>query len=462
MDHRPVLERTAIKAACHWLHSQMWTNWDEEEGSVLYKAVDRLGEGTFSSVFLARDLFHTKYDNEYWTGNKAQQVYTEYFGEDPTIRVALKKILVTSSPVRIENELSILESLRGSRNVSKLITAFRQDDQVIIVMSYHPCDDFRHFYRHMDVKHIRSYMRSLLRGLKEIHQRGIIHRDIKPANFLYDYATGQGAICDFGLAERYKPARRPTCQHSSASIRSSTSGKVRTAETPAVERAVYQARKRAKLGDGRVGFLGDDTRPSMKTNRAGTRGFRAPEVLLKCPDQSFAIDTWSAGIILLSILAQKFPIFNSTDDVEAMMEIAALFGRSALERCAMLHNRTLICNVPTLDADPQRTLKSIVLRLNPHLYTPPSSCPSSWEAEEHIRFIDHALRLLHGLLRLDCTSRFSASEALQHEFFSEEGEDMDQDFDDFEPVGIQDGKCGNLHGFVDGRRASYAVIASKS
>jgi len=32
---------------------------------------------------------------------------------------------------------------RGCRNVSKLITAFRERDQVIIVMPYHICDDFR-------------------------------------------------------------------------------------------------------------------------------------------------------------------------------------------------------------------------------------------------------------------------------------------------------------------------------
>ena len=50
---------------------------------------------------------------------------------------------------------------------------------------------------------------------------------------------------------------------------------------------MYDARKRAKLGEGRIGFLSDDKRPSIKPNRAGTRGFRAPEVLLKCPDQNF-------------------------------------------------------------------------------------------------------------------------------------------------------------------------------
>ena len=41
----------------------------------------------------------------------------------------------------------------------------------------------------------------LLRALADIHARGIIHRDVKPANFLFDYETGEGVLCDFGLAE---------------------------------------------------------------------------------------------------------------------------------------------------------------------------------------------------------------------------------------------------------------------
>src|SRR5690349_1213772 len=53
----------------------------------------------------------------------------------------------------------------------------------------------------MDPPHIKMYMLHLLQGLKDIHRRGIVHRDIKPANFLFDYESGTGVICDFGLAE---------------------------------------------------------------------------------------------------------------------------------------------------------------------------------------------------------------------------------------------------------------------
>jgi cell division control protein 7 len=54
-----------------------------------------------------------------------------------------------------------------------------------------------------------------------------------------------------------------------------------------------------------------------------------------------AVDVWSAGIMLLSLLTHKFPVFNSSDDIEALMEITAIFGRNAMEKCAMLHSMFL-------------------------------------------------------------------------------------------------------------------------
>lgn len=39
-----------------------------------------------------------------------------------------------------------------------------------------------------------------------------------------------------------------------------------------------------------------------------------------------ALDIWSVGVILISILSGRFPFFNSADDAEAILEIGVLFG----------------------------------------------------------------------------------------------------------------------------------------
>jgi cell division control protein 7 len=50
-----------------------------------------------------------------------------------------------------------------------------------------------------------------------------------------------------------------------------------------------------------------------------------------------AVDVWSAGMILLFFLAGKFPLFQSNDDVEALLEMACIFGRRRMEKAATLH-----------------------------------------------------------------------------------------------------------------------------
>ncbi|BEJ11324.1 hypothetical protein CspHIS471_0107460 [Cutaneotrichosporon sp. HIS471] len=443
MDHRPWLERTAVKRDIQDIYTVKGL-FNPTLGRYRYRVVDRLGEGTFSSVYLAHDSLHNMHDNKYWTGNENTEDVRELY-EEAGHQVALKKILVTSSPARVENELSILENLRGCRHVSPLVTAFRDEDQVVIVLPFHACDDFRYFYRLMDPPKIREYMTCLLRALKDIHGRGIIHRDVKPANFLFDYESGHGVLVDFGLAERYQPPRKAMCQHEPATRANLHGQRCKTADTAVVEQAVYDARKRSKAGEGKVGFRQEDSRPAVKTNRAGTRGFRAPEVLLKCPDQTVAIDVWSAGVILLSILSHKFPVFNSSDDVEALMEIAGLFGRNAMQRCSMLHNRTFVSNVPTLD-DPPESLASLILRLNPHLYTPHQPHPTQEEALDHILAIDAALDLCSKLLHTDSTKRLTAAQALRHRFLADQADDGPDEL--LDPT---EGKCGLLHQWVDGQ-----------
>jgi cell division control protein 7 len=113
-----------------------------------YKLIDRLGTGTFSSVYKAIDLgYHEKWDNTVWHGlhPAASSAHYQSVPRVPCTKifVAVKRIYVTSNPERIRNEISILETCRSARHVSQLITAFRHEDQVVAIMPYHPHEDFR-------------------------------------------------------------------------------------------------------------------------------------------------------------------------------------------------------------------------------------------------------------------------------------------------------------------------------
>ncbi|PFH50169.1 hypothetical protein AMATHDRAFT_145837 [Amanita thiersii Skay4041] len=339
-----------------------------------YKVVDRLGTGTFSSVYKAIDLwYHEKWYNAPWHGHHPPTSSAHYQSAPKPpgskVFVAIKRIYVTSNPERIRNEISILEDCRGCRHVSQLITAFRRYDQVVVIMPYHRNEDFRDFYRYLPIPGIKAYFRCMFRALRDIHARGVIHRDVKPANFLFDPRTGIGTLCDFGLACRIEPGQtQGTCLHTPAT-KEHPHGRIRNRgdlDFEMIKRAQKDARMKCSIPSDKVGYPEKDPRPMSKANRAGTRGFRAPEVLLKCNDQT-AIDMWAAGTILLFFLTGKFPLFQSNDDVEALMEIACVIGRRKMEKAATLHSRTFSTNVPSISPE-GISWREFVEKQNPRLF----------------------------------------------------------------------------------------------
>lgn len=139
---KPPEERANIRQEIEDLHVAMPSLSDD------YKIVDRLGTGTFSSVYKAVDLhYHEKWHNKPWHARHPVESSAHYQSvthpEHAKVFVAIKRIYVTSNPERIRNEISILEDCRGTRHVSQIITAFRHEDQVVAVMPYHRNADFR-------------------------------------------------------------------------------------------------------------------------------------------------------------------------------------------------------------------------------------------------------------------------------------------------------------------------------
>ncbi|KXN86110.1 Cell cycle serine/threonine-protein kinase hsk1 [Leucoagaricus sp. SymC.cos] len=438
-----------------------------------YKIVDRLGTGTFSSVYKALDLhYHTKWDNTPWHGHHPPSSSAHYqsvqkpFGSK--IFVAIKRIYVTSSPDRIKNEISIMKDCMNCRHVSQLITAMRRFDQVVLIMPYQRNEDFREYYRTLSMPAIKSYLRCLLAALRDIHERRIIHRDVKPANFLFDPRTGIGTLCDFGLASRITSSVTSygQCLHSGWTRQHPHGSNKHLCDEDKehVRRMQREARNKGSAASDKVGYPDKDTRPISKANRAGTRGFRAPEVLLKCSDQTGAIDVWAVGMILLFFLTGKFPLFQACDDIEALMEIATIIGRKKMEITATLHSRVFISNVPSTQGDGV-SWRDFVKKQNPDLYTPrepdlhqDKTMTSSSTATttnphplispaQHTRDVDNAFDLLDQLLVPESTKRIIPKRALAHPFLAgQPGEDDAlPDDDEFVPHELGKGVCGKWH-----------------
>jgi cell division control protein 7 len=95
--------------------------------------------GTFSSVYKAIDLNYAEWDNSLWEGSNPPE-------PNPNGKpkfVAIKRILVTSSPKRILNEILIMETCRGCRHVTQIITACRVEDQIVAIMPYQRSGDLK-------------------------------------------------------------------------------------------------------------------------------------------------------------------------------------------------------------------------------------------------------------------------------------------------------------------------------
>jgi len=122
------------------------------------------------------------------------------------------------------------------------------------------------------------------------------------------------------------------------------------------------------------------------------------------------------GVILLTILAQRFPFFNSADDIEAMVEIATIFGKQKMKQCAMLHGSVLDCTLPTVGMS-GFGLAQIVQ------WSTSATRPDDGEhLEPEVR---EAVKFLEMCLELNPQKRISAKAALASDFLADDVSDTE-------------------------------------
>ncbi|KAK6128865.1 hypothetical protein DH2020_037382 [Rehmannia glutinosa] len=155
-----------------------------------FKRLEKIGQGTYSDVYRARDVETGKI-------------------------VALKKVRFDNfqpESVRfMAREILILRKL-DHPNIMKLegIITSRVSCYIYLVFEYME-HDLAGLLSCPDIKftesQIKCYMRQLLSGIEHCHSRGILHRDIKTSNILINN-EGVLKIADFGLANFVRPKNK--------------------------------------------------------------------------------------------------------------------------------------------------------------------------------------------------------------------------------------------------------------
>ncbi|NWR63306.1 CDC7 kinase, partial [Bucorvus abyssinicus] len=504
----------------------------------VFKIKEKIGEGTFSSVYLATAQVHTGCEE----------------------KVALKHLIPTSHPLRIAAELQCLTVAGGQDNVMGVKYCFRKNDHVVIVMPYLEHDSFLDILNSLSFEEVREYMFNLFKALRRIHHFGIVHRDVKPSNFLYNRQLKAYALVDFGLAQgtpdtkiellktAHSEDQQGSCLQNNPTIalgsgvsvsvtapkqtdqqsaskaankRSSSLSKIQIKQGRggkedsvhhSVQRSVFgernfnvysstyqensstklikqskmvdvssrklvtkkkivstktvsngAARKAASPLNLTCGCYATDrvcsvclSRCQQVAPRAGTPGFRAPEVLTKCPTQTTAIDMWSAGIVFLSLLSGRYPFYKASDDLTALAQIMTVRGSRETIQAAKTFGKSVVCT-QVVPAQNLRTLCEKLRGTNSSCKRSQDEVPSKSVNDsafpgavdkpcaetlgkqiQHLKSIqegdgalemkatdmkgwdqvpDEAYDLLDKLLDLNPATRITAKEALLHPFF---------------------------------------------
>ena len=244
-----------------------------------YSKGDKLGEGTYGSVYQARDKE---------TGRivALKRVKEQSFESEGMPQTSIREIALLRR-LRHPHIVSLIEVVVGSRA-----------DSVFLVFEYcaHELAALIDALPPFPLPEVKCLILQLLGAVAYLHANGILHRDLKMSNLLLT-AEGMLKLCDFGLAR----------EHSSAGA------------------AVTTPRPEAEPSGGAAAADSTTTLPPPYTPRVVTLWYRSPELLLGATRYGPPIDIWSVGCILGELLLHR-PLMPASIETKQLELICELLG----------------------------------------------------------------------------------------------------------------------------------------
>lgn len=236
-------------------------NTDEFIGKTIgnFKIIRKIGEGSYSTVFLAQENTNIK-NNNLKESEKPLFIACKIIAHDQIKHRNIKK--------RLSQEIHNHHMMHHD-NVVKMIDVLSDSNYMYIFLEFCVCGELFKFIVHkgkLSEREAAVCFKQILCGIQYIHSMNVAHRDLKPENILID-EFGKIKISDFGLSK----------------------------------------------------FLNDDSDGLTKTP-CGSPCFVSPECISGHPYDGKKSDIWSCGVILYSITTGHLP-WTKKNQIELFRQI---------------------------------------------------------------------------------------------------------------------------------------------
>ncbi|KAJ3518542.1 hypothetical protein NMY22_g13621 [Coprinellus aureogranulatus] len=281
-----------------------------------YEIRAKLGVGSFSSVWLARDWEAPSEDQRYVKIKILAGFATKRNEEEIYRELEVGKLLSQGSPQPrpVSGKAKSKTSTRAAHAcTSRLLDHFTvpgveesDGEHLCLVNELYPTDLFR-VMRNMGnqplpVRVVQRVLKDVITGLVELHEYGVAHGDLRPNNIMVDPGTRWKSEQAIEIWLCQHPPRKSSPQITPTGTKSSWLSQPGISLLERLESCMFV------LSDfGCAQILDKETEASKNITPLE---YRAPEAIIGLPGWNEKVDIWSFGVLAFGLLTGRWPIHH--------------------------------------------------------------------------------------------------------------------------------------------------------